>query len=151
MRALTHPRDPGWAATLAEVSFPEPVPEYDVVHDDLPGFAGWDLPGEPFGFLPGAAALADPLLDDGAPVAEPGTPGDEALSRAARVRRAGATAAVFTALAMAYKEVFEPEREQEVVVEVDAAEPNDLQPVTFIMVPGNPRASRVVIRRWLFP
>ena len=107
------------------MAFTEPFPEYDYQHDD------W-VDGEP---VIGEVPLP--------PVRAPGS-----TTSGRRVPRAGATA-MLTALALAYREVFEPEKKERVVLEVEASEPFHERPIEFVMVPGNPRASRIIVRRWL--
>lgn len=98
------------------------------------------------GFDLGVGPLPGPDVEG---EAVPETAEDEPRTTADRLRRSGATAAMFTALALAYREVFEPEKTDGLVLEMATDEPFGDVPVEFVMVPGNPRASRIIIRRWL--
>ncbi len=109
------------------MAFTEPFPEYDYQHDD---------------WVDGEQALVDVPL--------PPSEGPSSSTHGRPVLRSGGTtAAMFTALALAYREVFEPEKKERVVLEVEASQPFQDRPIEFVMVPGNPRASRIIVRRWL--
>jgi hypothetical protein len=69
---------------------------------------------------------------------------------AGRVRRLGASGAVLAGVMLGVGEVLEPERAKQTVIEFAPAQVDeDEQLVTFHLVPGDPRASRLVIRPWL--
>lgn len=119
------------------MSFGDATPEYEFVHDD---------------------ALIDPVLDrelrrldidSGAEIddldSDHAAPAGRTTTQ--RKKRVGATAAMFTALAMAYREVFEPDKAQEIVMEVEADEPFLDGPVQVFLEPGNPRAGRIIVRK----
>jgi len=58
--------------------------------------------------------------------------------------------AVVASLVLGAREALDPEAAHEAVVELDpVAERGRLGPVTFVYVPGNPRASRILLRPWL--
>lgn len=109
------------------MSVPDGFAEYEQLHEDPDAMAPW---------------LDDPDLEG----LEPGSEEAPAPRPAVRKRRTGATAAMFTALAMAYREVFEPEKGHEIVMEVEADEPFRDGPIEFILEPGNPRAGRIIVR-----
>ena len=56
------------------------------------------------------------------------------------------------AMVLGVGEVLDGERAHEAVVELrPGAVDAELRAVTFVMVPGVPRASRIVVRPWLLP
>jgi hypothetical protein len=66
--------------------------------------------------------------------------------------RSGLAGAVFVATALAVREVFVGEREDEAVVEFDRAPDREAgEWVDYLHVPGAPHASRIVVRPWLAP
>ena len=63
----------------------------------------------------------------------------------------GATA-LFTAAALGVQDVLEPKQRTPIIEEIDLdsfARGHDV-PVTYFHVPGLPRASRAIVRPWLF-
>ena len=68
-----------------------------------------------------------------------------------RVRRQAAAGALVTGLALGLQEVFDPPADDPVVIEVDlsSGDGGD-RPVSVVLVPRAPRASRAVVRPWLF-
>jgi len=66
------------------------------------------------------------------------------------IRKSRLGGAMLAGAMMGLGEVVEPEKAKTAVIEFapDRLEENE-QPVTFVMVPGNPRASRLIIRPWL--
>ena len=67
-----------------------------------------------------------------------------------RVRKLGASGAVLAGMMLGVGEVFEPEKAKATQIEFapDAMD-EDSQLVTFHLVKGDPKASRLVIRPWL--
>ena len=63
----------------------------------------------------------------------------------------GATA-FFTAAALGVQDVLEPKQRTPIIEEIDldSFALGDDVPVTYIHVPGVPRASRAIVRPWLF-
>jgi hypothetical protein len=56
-----------------------------------------------------------------------------------------------SAIALGFKEVFEPDRREEIVQEVDASgEPDREAPVELLYIKDQPRQSRARVRPWLF-
>ena len=67
--------------------------------------------------------------------------------------RAGAGAtAVMTAVALGVQDVLEPKRHDPIIEEIDldSIALDDGRPVVYFHVPGAPRASRAIVRPWLF-
>jgi hypothetical protein len=66
-------------------------------------------------------------------------------------RRPRLAGALLSATALALQDVFDPAPDGDAVVELrpDAIDPDHHQWVTFVFVPGSPRASRLIIRPWL--
>ncbi len=92
---------------------------------------------------PGAAGTADAEADADADVVDAPAP-------AGRVRRLGASGAVLAGVMLGVGEALEPDREKQSIIEFAPDKvAEDEQLVTFHMVPGDPRASRLVIRPWL--
>lgn len=55
------------------------------------------------------------------------------------------------AIALGFKEVFEPERQEQIVQEIDASgEPDREAPVELLYIKDQPRHSRARVRPWLF-
>jgi hypothetical protein len=68
-----------------------------------------------------------------------------------RARRFGIVGAVMTGAMVGVAEVLEPERARQHIIEyVPDRVDESGQPVTYHHVPGDPRASRIVVRPWLF-
>lgn len=67
-----------------------------------------------------------------------------------RLRRGSAMGAVVASLVLGAREALDPEGAHEAVVELDPV-PGRVRPgpVTFVHVPGSPRASRILLRPWL--
>lgn len=65
------------------------------------------------------------------------------------VRRGAATGALLTGLALGLRDVFEDDRDEEVVLEEDAPGPDPGQAVVVHLVPFDPAASVAVVRPWL--
>ena len=66
------------------------------------------------------------------------------------LRRFGIVGAVAAGSFMGLAEVFEPERARQHIIEFVPDAPDESgQLVTFHHVPGDPRASRIVVRPWL--
>lgn len=110
----------------------EPVDDLDDRYDlDVFGVGGEAAPG---GRGPDRrAAEIDP------PVGDPG-----------RLTRWGVGGAMVMGAMLGVAEVLEPERAKQTIIEFapDSLD-EDQQLVTFIHVPGDPRASRLIIRPWL--
>lgn len=68
-------------------------------------------------------------------------------SKVATWGRSSLLGAVLTGAALGIKEVLEPKRDQQIVIEVDAdGEPHDL-PIRLVLEPDDPAGSLCVIRR----
>ncbi|HEX9995038.1 MAG TPA: hypothetical protein VGB14_19090 [Acidimicrobiales bacterium] len=65
------------------------------------------------------------------------------------VRRGAATGALLSGLVLGVRDVFEDERDEEVVLEEDAPGPDPGQAVVVHLVPFDPAASVAVVRPWL--
>lgn len=59
-------------------------------------------------------------------------------------------AAIWASALLGAGEALEPERVRPDVAEYVPATPEGDQPVTFLFVPGDPQASRIIVRPWLF-
>ncbi len=72
---------------------------------------------------------------------------DPAPDRISHWRRHSALGAVLTGLALGYQEVFDPEEERSIVIEVDdEGEPRDL-PVELFLDPDSPTGSLCIVHR----
>lgn len=69
-----------------------------------------------------------------------------------RANVGAAALTVMTSTALGVRDVLEAKRETEVIEEIDLSTlgPNPDAPVAYFHVPGLPRASRAVVRPWLF-
>lgn len=75
------------------------------------------------------------------------TPRPEPVSRMSHWRRTSAMGAVMTGLALGFQEVFDPEEERAIEIEVDAdGEPGDL-PVRLFLDPDSPAGSICIVNR----
>jgi hypothetical protein len=91
---------------------------------------------------------------DGAVVGDPqghdGFPDAPAPAPARRARHVGLAGAMLAGAMLGLGDVLEPEKRKDAVIEPELlGEPATDQPVQFIMVPGLPRASVVILRPWL--
>jgi hypothetical protein len=80
-------------------------------------------------------------------------PSNPVPAEVARGWRAGLGAtALLTAVALGVQDVLEPKRSVPVIEEIDldTIAPNDYAPVVYHHVPGLPKASRAIVRPWLF-
>lgn len=59
--------------------------------------------------------------------------------------------ALLAGTTLGLRESFEDEGDHEALVELDAEVEPAEQWITFIHVPGRPRASRIIVRPWLQP
>jgi hypothetical protein len=98
-----------------------------------------------------ALSAPDAGADTGVATAEDGSDGVVAhtLPRYPRTRRFGISAAMLAGAMFGVAEVFEGERPKDHIVQYVPSPDDTGQPVTFLMVPGDPRASRLIIRPWL--
>ena len=71
------------------------------------------------------------------------------VRRASGGRSLAGSAALLTAVGLGLQEVFQPRDEEEVVLEVEAAEPLDDRWVTYEHDPFSPARSRATVRPWL--
>ena len=71
------------------------------------------------------------------------------VKRAAGGRHLAGSAALLTAVGLGLQEVFQPRDDDEVVLEVEAAEPLDERWVTYEHDPFSPARSRAAVRPWL--
>ncbi len=72
---------------------------------------------------------------------------DEPVTRVSQWRRRSAIGAVLTGMALGLQEVFDPEQERSIVIEVDAdGEPLDL-PVDLFLDPDSPAGSLCIVHR----
>lgn len=121
-----------WRAVGWPVAEPEPdrlVPDADADPDDLD-----------FEDLYDTEELA--AIDAG-----PSRPANEPVTRVSQWRRRSALGAVLTGLALGLKEVFEPEDERSIVIEVgDDGLPTDL-PVHLFLDPDSPAGSLCIVHR----
>jgi hypothetical protein len=92
---------------------------------------------------------------DGEPVGESGRESvgehlGEAPTPARRARHVGLAGAMLAGAMLGLGDVLEPEKRKDAVIEPELlGEPATDQPVQFIMVPGLPKASVVILRPWL--
>lgn len=112
--------------------------------------ASW-VPGDPH--LPGGDEDAAPFEDlyDAAELAAieagPRSQVDLPADRLSHWRRHSALGAVLTGLALGYQEVFDPEEERSIVIEVDdEGEPRDL-PVELFLDPDSASGSLCIVHR----
>ena len=75
--------------------------------------------------------------------------GDRKIRRPAPPRRAVGAGAFAAALALGFQHVFQPPDDEEVVLEIEAAEPLDERWVTYEHDPFSPARSRARVRPWL--
>jgi hypothetical protein len=98
-------------------------------------------------------ARIDRVLAPAAPVGEAETPVDEpppVVPRYPVARRMGVSGAMLAGSMAGLGEVLEPERARQHVIEFAPDKPDEHdQLVTFHYVPGDPKASRIVVRPWL--
>jgi len=87
----------------------------------------------------GRRAVADDSASSPAPAAAP------------RRGPRGLGMALLAGTTLGVRETFESEGDHEALVELDPDIDVGEQWITFIHVPGNPQASRIVIRPWLAP
>ena len=81
------------------------------------------------------------------------TPRRPVPERVASGWRAGVGAtALMTAAALGLQEVLDPKAHDPIIEELDVGTltPRGDAPVVYFHVPGNPRASRAIVRPWLF-
>ena len=65
--------------------------------------------------------------------------------------RSGMTGLVMAGMMTGVADVLDPEREQPEMVEFSPDRPDpETMPVQFVHVPGDPQASRLILRPWLF-
>lgn len=70
-------------------------------------------------------------------------------ARARGWRKGTAAGMVVTALALGVQQVLEPEQRDPIVEEIELDAADHHQPVTVLLVPGNPRATVALVRSWL--
>jgi hypothetical protein len=114
---------------------------------------------EPRWDAPALEELYDPDVlarIEGVPAPGPAGGQDEAVEEAgpsvggSLPRRWGTGGAMLAAAMFGLGDVLEPDKARQHVIEfVPDALPADDQPVTYLHVPGAPRASRIVVRPWL--
>jgi hypothetical protein len=139
--------------------------DFDVA--DLEPSSFTPIPFEPLDELPDFALLYDERelarMDRGvtAPPAEPASDGVEAAGEEPaprrtgsgsrdRMRRLGAAGAIVGGIMVGLGEVLEPDGEKQTMIEFAPDRlPEDEQLVTFHLVPGDPLASRLVVRPWV--
>jgi hypothetical protein len=73
------------------------------------------------------------------------------IPRASRPRQALGAGALMTAVALGFQHVFDPPDDEEIILEVDAAEPLDDRWVTVDHDPTNVARTRAFVRPWLAP
>jgi hypothetical protein len=75
---------------------------------------------------------------------------DESAAPARRGRHPGLAGAMLAGAMIGLGDVLEPEKRKDAIIEPELlGEPATDQPVQFIMVPGLPKASVVILRPWL--
>jgi hypothetical protein len=95
--------------------------------------------------------LAAGPAGDGDGAGEDGHAEAPVIPRYPVARRLGLGGAVLAGAMLGVAEVLEPERARQHVIEhVPDQLPADDQPVSYHHVPGHPRASRIVVRPWLY-
>jgi hypothetical protein len=123
-----------------------PAPDLEDLYDEgvLALIDHGAVAGPPPGAM-SAAATQVPPVEPGAVAAEP-----LLIPRYPVARRFGITGAMLAGAMMGVAEVLEPERARQHIIEhVPDRLDEDGQLVTYHHVPGDPRASRIVVRPWL--
>ena len=87
----------------------------------------------------------------GQPAGPRAAPTDEPLEPAGRrdLRSFGTGAAMLAAGMFGLADALQPEKTRPTTVEYAPDPSGDDQPVTFLFVPGDPRASQIIVRPWL--
>lgn len=77
---------------------------------------------------------------------------ERAVTSGWRANAAAGAFTIMTATALGVQDVLEPKRETPVIEEIDVSTlgPGEDMPVAYFHVPGLPKASRAVVRPWLF-
>jgi hypothetical protein len=92
-------------------------------------------------------------IDGGSLASDPARPASSSPGSSAQVRkraRFAATSALMGAIALGLQEVFDPPKDDEIVMEMDSSDPDrDDQPVTFVYDPMSVQRSRANVRPWL--
>ena len=123
---------------------PEDPPALEDVYDDdilarIDRVTGWRAEA------PAAASVDEP---GGEP--SPADAEGPAEVRYPRARRLGVSGAMVAGSMMGLGDVLEPEKARQHMIEFTPDMPDEnTQRVTFHLVPGNPRASRIVVRPWI--
>lgn len=113
-----------------------PPPDLEEIYDEAT-LAGIGVHREPV-----APAVVAP-----APVRPPD--GGDQGSAIRALRRGIGGSALVVGLVGGLREVFQPDPDSEIELVVERREPFADRPVSFLFVPGDPRASRIILRPWL--